>query len=305
LRRVALVACLLAASLAWPVVARAQSTRFDDPYDVPPAPRPPTLPELTHSEIEGTLETTEGALIPPPGGVWNHAYVQRINIEVPVALRRWYLGTSYEVAAGGTGSAFKAVGGNLAIDGRTLWATRTGLAFGGGMSLLFPTAAFDANGPSGVVALNSATLRPWDVTYFIPGVFGIRPFVDVRVLRGSFIAQFRQGLDLTVSPSQLGNRRLYATTGVYLGWRATPQVAAGLEAFEEYVIDVPNVRDGARSAIVLSPNVRWSLPWVQPAISVFTNVGPPLYGANESMWGFRLAFTVVYDPAAMLRVRAQ
>ena len=94
-------------------------------------------------------------------------------------------------------------------------------------------------------------------------------------------------------------------SGLYLGWAATSHVAAGVEAFEEYSLDVPNVRDGARQAVILSPNVRWSLPWVQPAISAFSNVGTPLYGANESLWGFRLAFTVVYDPTAVLRLRPQ
>jgi hypothetical protein len=280
-------------------------TPFDDPYALPEAPRPPTLPELTHSGIEGTLETTEGAIIPNAGGVWTHAYVQRFNVEVPLALRRWYVGASYEVAAGGTGHSFEAVGGNLALDGRTLWATTTGLAFGGGLSLVLPTASFDPNGSGAIVALNSATLRPWDVTFFTQGVYGVRPYIDVRLLLGQFIAQFRQGIDLTVAPTQIGDRHFYAMTGVYFGWKATDRVAAGLEAFEEYAISVPGVSDGARQAIVISPNVRLSLPWVQPAISMFTNIGNPLYGANDSFWGFRLAFTVVYDPTATLGMRGR
>lgn len=307
-RRAAVVLAFLAALVCRAVTARAQATPpqgmpFDDPYDLPNVPRPPTLPELTHAEIEGTSETTAGALIPPPGGVWTHAYVERLDAEVPLALRRWYVGASYEAAAGGTANGYEVVGGNLAIHGRTLWATRTGLGFGGGMELVLPTATFDPNGRGGTVALNAATLRPWDVTYFIPGIIGVRPFVDLRVLKEPFIFQFRQGLDGTVSDTLLGDRRLYAHTGFYFGWAATTHVAVGLEAFEEYAIDVPNVRDGAREAIVVSPHVRITLPWVQPAISFFTNVGPPLYGANESMWGIRFAFTVVYDPNAMLRVR--
>ena len=142
-------------------------------------------------------------------------------------------------------------------------------------------------------------------TFFIPGIIGVRPFVDLRVLKEPFIIQFRQGLDGTVSDTALGDRRLYAYSGFYFGWAATPHVAAGLEAFEEYAIDVPKVRDGAREAIVISPHVRITLPWVQPAISFFTNVGPPLYGANANIWGVRFAFTVVYDPSAMLRVRTR
>ncbi len=294
------LAVLLGSSLA-----SAQTEPFNDPYDVPLAPRPPTLPELTHPEIEATLETTAGAIVPPPGGLWTHAYVQRINVEVPLALRRWYVGATYEVAAGGTGRSFEAVGGNLAIDGRTLWATRSGLAFGGGLALVAPTASWTPGSAGAVVALDSATLRPWDVTYFTQGVWGVRPHIDVRALIGPFIAQFRQGIDLTVNPTDVGNRQLYAMTGLYFGWRATEQLAVGLEAFEEYAIQVPNVADSARTAIVVSPNIRLSLPWVQPSISMFTNIGNPLYGANDSFWGFRLAFTVVYDPDSMLHVRGE
>jgi hypothetical protein len=112
------------------------------------------------------------------------------------------------------------------------------------------------------------------------------------------VAQFRQGLDATFSALANGDQELYATTGVYCGWRVTPAVAGGLEVFEAYAIAVPGVRDGARQALVVSPNVRIALPWVQPAVSFFTNVGTPLYGAHQSIWGFRFAFTLVYDPTA-------
>jgi hypothetical protein len=296
---------LSALALLDPSLAHAQVQPFDDPYDVPSAPRPPTLPELTHPEIEGTLETTAGAIVPQPGGLWTHAYTQRFNVEVPLALRRWYVGATYEVAAGGTFNSFQAVGGNLELDGRTLWATETGLGFGGGLSLVLPTASYDANSPGALVALNSSTLRPWDVTLFTQGVYAVRPYIDVRALLGPFIAQFRQGIDMTVPPTQIGNRNLYAMTGLYFGWRATELLAVGLEAFEEYAILVNGVSDGARSAIVISPNIRVSLPWVQPAISMFTNIGNPLYGANDSFWGFRFAFTVVYDRSSVIGVRAQ
>jgi hypothetical protein len=297
---------LAAALLVWSASASAQTAPFDDPYDVPDAPRPPTLRELTHSGIEGTLETTAGAIIPPPGGLWTHAYVQRFDVEVPLALRRWYVGAAYEVAAGGTAnSSFNAVGSNLALDGRTLWATKTGLAFGGGLSLMLPTASYTPNSDGAVVALNAATLRPWDVTYWAQGAYAVRPYIDVRVLYGQFIAQFRQGLDMTVAPTDIGARDVYSMTGFYFGWAATPQLAAGLEAFEEYAILVSGVNDASRSAVVVSPNLRISLPWVQPAISMFTNVGNALYGKNDSFWGFKFAFTVVYDPNSMLRVRAE
>jgi len=272
--------------VASPAIAQAGGVTFEDPYDLPTAPRPPTLPELTHGDPEATLETTVGALLPAPGGALAHAYVQRIGLETPIGPRRWYVGADYELAAGTAGSSFVAAGSNLSLEGRTLWATPTGLAFGGGLRVMAPTAAFSASGAAATVALDAATLRPWDIGYFVPDAIGVRPFVDVRVLDGAFVAQFRQGLD--------------ATFAISVGWRITSGVAGGLEMFEAYAIDASaaGVRDGARSAVIASPNVRLLLPWVQPAISVFTNLGTPLYGAHESIWGFRFAFTLVYEQIA-------
>jgi hypothetical protein len=65
------------------------------------------------------------------------------------------------------------------------------------------------------------------------------------------------------------------------------------------------VGDGARSTVILSPNVRLVLPWVEPAISAFTTIGTPLQGASQEIWGFRLALTLVYDPNAMFGVRSR
>jgi hypothetical protein len=265
---------------------------FNDPYAVPAAPRPPTLPQLTHTEAEGTLEATAGAILPNAGGAITHAYVQRFALEVPLGPRRWYVGATYELGdANG-----QAVSGNLELGVRTLWATRTGLAFGGGVDVIVPTARFDQFGQAARTALDAATLRPWDVAFFVPSALGGRPYVDVRAIDGRFVAQFRQALDVLTTTDSLGTPYIYATVGVYFGFWATREVAAGFEAFESYAIDVNNVSDGARAAVVVSPNVRLVLPWVEPAISAFTNIGTPLQGANQRIWGFRLAFTLVYDP---------
>jgi hypothetical protein len=309
----------LLAVLVVPAAARAQAVPFADPYDVPRAPRPPTLPELTHAEMEATLEETAGAILPPAGGGLTHAYVQRIALELPLGLRRWYVGASYELAGANNGTGFQVVSGNLALDGRTLWATTTGMGFGGGLSILLPTAGYDPNGSGATVALQAAMLRPWDVSYFVPHSFGVRPYVDVRALDGPFVVQFRQGLDFTVSSVQLGDQRLYATAGFYFGWQMAPEVAVGLEAFEAYAIALPSVRDGSRESVVVSPSIRLALPWVQPAISAFTNLGPPISapwvqrdtsvfnvpGDSGTVWGFRVAFTVVYDPKAMLKLKGR
>jgi hypothetical protein len=290
--RVIVVAPVLFAMAHASSPAKAAGKAFDDPYDLPPVPRPPTLPELTHPEVEGTLEATAGAILPNSGGALTHAYVQRLNVEIPLGLRRWYVGTTYELGA----AAGRAVSGNLEIYGRTLWATRTGLAFGGGLGLVLPAAQFSQDGPAASTALAAATLRPWDVSFFVPNAIGGRPFVDVRAIDGAFVVQFRQALDLLVTADSFARQYVYATVGVYLGLWATHEVAAGFEAFESYAIDAPGIRDGARAAVVISPSVRLVLPWVEPAISAFTNIGTPLQGASDRIWGFRLAFTVDAAP---------
>jgi hypothetical protein len=155
-------------------------------------------------------------------------------------------------------------------------------------------------------------LRPWDIGFFVPNGFGVRPYVDVRALHGPFTAQLRQGFDVTVSSIDIHDDRIWATTTLYLAWQMARPVAVGFEAFEAYAIQLQNVRDGAREALTLSPSIRLTLPLVQPVFSVFTNVGPPVSAAwvqrqsstfyaptgdSGTVWGFRLAFTVVYDPA--------
>lgn len=307
---------LLLASTATAGTARAQR----DPYDVPRAPRPPTLPELTHAEMEATLEETAGAILQPAGGGVTHAYVQRIALELPLSQRRWYVGAAYELAGANDGTGFEVVGGNLALDGRTLWATTTGLGFGGGLSIMLPTASYDPSGAASRVALQAAMLRPWDVSFFVPDSFGVRPYVDVRAHDGDFVVQFRQSLDFTVSSLLLTDQRLYSTTGLYLGWQADRGIALGLEVFEAYAINLSSVRDGNRETLVVSPNIRLALPWVQPAISAFTNLGPPLSspwvqrqtstftvpsGDTGTIWGFRFTFTLVYDPASAVKVKGR
>ena len=103
------------------------------------------------------------------------------------------------------------------------------------------------------------------------------------------------------------------------GWQIGREVAAGLEVFEAYAINLTSVRDGNRESLIVSPNVRLALPWVQPAISAFTNLGPPISapwvqressvfsvpGGSATVWGFRFAFTVVYDPTSAVMVKGR
>ena len=301
--RARLVASSLFAALLSSTPVHAEP--FDDPYDLPSAPRPPTLPELTHPDLEATIESTGGSLTRREGATPSpscdactarFAFVQRLAIEIPLGPRRWFVGTSYELAGGGhTGQGdFKFVGGNLELYGRTVWATQTGLAFGGGLGVVLPTSSFDPASQAGSVARSAATLRPWDLPFFSNDVVVVRPFVDVRDVVGRTVIHFRQGLDVFTDVNDVSSRRVTAMTALYIGYRVLPLMSAGIEAMELYTIDGSGA-DGLRATFIVSPSVRVMTPYIQPALSGFTNVGPPLYGNADRIWGARIAVTVVYD----------
>jgi hypothetical protein len=210
---------------------------------------------------------------------------------------------NYELATGSAeGSDLKLVSGNLELYGRTVWATRTGLAFGGGIGLLAPTAAFDPGSPAESVAGAAASLRPWDVAFFSPHNFAVNPFIDARDVSDRFVIQWRQGLDITVDVlgheggrSILSTGRVAAIGGLYMGYRIGNYVSPGIEAFELYTITGGLNDDRQRANIILSPSVRVMTPYLQPALSFFTNVGPTLATFADRVFGVRLGVTVVYD----------
>jgi len=177
---------------------------IDDPHAVPIAPRPPTLPELTHPDYEISGETTLGVVTPSFINALNYnssdtaAIVQRLAVEVPLLKSpRIYAGGSYEVALGSPpgGGDFKAVPGNLDLYGRIVWATRTGMAFGGGVGTLLPTAQFGSTGDAATVAAAAQAIRPWDNAFFLNDTITLRGFVDVRAVSGPFVIQFREGME--------------------------------------------------------------------------------------------------------------
>ncbi len=270
---------------------------FDDPYDLPEAPRPPTLPELTHPEVEGTLEETMGSITPNQPTAHNVAVmVQRLAVEYPLGARRWFAGAGYELAGGEPpgGGTPKAVGGNLDVYGRTVWATRTGLAFGGGLGVTFPLASFGRDGDGQRVANAAAMLRPWDLPFFQEGFFALRPFFDVRDVDGPFVIQFREGIDWSFDTRDLPVFRVAAVSALYIGYRF-PLIGAGIEGFEYYFLDYPTA-ETERAVVVVSPSVRFMTPYVQPAVSFLSNLGTPLFGISDHFWGLRLAATVVWEP---------
>lgn len=290
-------AAVFAALAAFAGRARA-SDPFDDPYDLPDTPRAPTLPELTHPDIELTSESTLGvAAAKPELGRSNASlWVQRFGVEVPLGTRRWFVGANYELAAGasGTGAPTHVVGGNVETYGRTVWAIRTGLAFGGGLGLVLPAAQFDDAGNAGSVAFAAATVRTWDYAFFRSHAFGLRPFLDARTVDGHLVVQFRQGIDASLAPGHDSRKSLAAMSALYVGFRAHPVLGVGIEAFEYYLLD-DAIEDRRRAQLFVSPSVRVMTRYVHPAFSAYTNMLPSIDPGVARVWGFRLAVTFVWN----------
>ncbi len=286
-------------ALALFVAAGPASGETDDTRLLPEVQRPPTLPELTHADSEATLETTMGAFTSSPTSPLAGGHVpvqtQRLNVEIPLARRRWFAGATYQTALGAPSSPqpIRVVGGNAEIYGRAVWATPTGLAFGGGFGVMVPTASFSRESENRDVALAAVTLRPWDESAFQEGFLAIRPFVDVRHVIGPLVLQLRQALDWQFAVRRGGSSRLLAVTSVYVGYRVTHLVAAGVELFELYYVDAP-VADDRRLYVTVVPNVRLMFDRVQPTFGLVANLVNAVFPGAEQVWGARIGLTVLW-----------
>jgi hypothetical protein len=279
----------------------------DDPYQVPDAPAPPTLPDLTHRALSLSLETTLASVEPrrlPDGtqpqrvGVW----LERFEAEAAVANRRWYLGLSEEVAGGQNpfrGSS-TVVPSNPELWGRALWASRAGLAYGGGLAFVPPLVRHEPDSRGAEVQSTVRLVRPWDFPQFADRMLTVRPFVDVRSIDGPVLLQLRQGLDISTSTGQSAETTtatLTSRTTLYVGYRPLDQLGLGLELWEVYFIRTEGIADENRAVFAVSPSVRWMGAVIQPAVSGIFPIDRPLFHAAKGYWAVRLTLAVILDPS--------
>lgn len=271
-----------------------------DPYALPDAPAPPTLPDLTHRALAMSVENTFASIHanPRPDGSdpgrsfgWN----ERIEVEQAVSIRRWYVGVSEQLALGKpTNGSFLMVAGNPEMWGRALWASQVGLAYGGGLGVVLPAVTHGVSGTE--VAQTTRVLRPWDYVDFVNDGFIFRPFIDVRDIDGPVMLQLRQGIDWDRSTGALTSR-----TTFYVGYRPSDLLGLGLEAWEVYLIQAPLRKDDGRAAYAVSPSVRLMTRALKPAFSVLLPIDRPLFDAVTSFWAIRLSLEVTIDRGSQTR----
>jgi hypothetical protein len=307
---------VLAAIVLWPLSAAAGPAWLEaedpsDPYALPDAPAPPTLPDLTHRAIVASIDSTYARIQVRAPGTGTDAkpadvFVERLEAEYALAMRRWYVGLA-EAAAASTapGPGFLWVASQPEIWGRAVWASPAGIAYGGGLGFVAP---LFTHGDAGTRATESVrVVRPWDEVAFLNHTWTLRPFIDVRQIDGPIILQLRQGLDWAiatgsgegatdpVSAAIAGETQVTTRTTLFIGYRPMSVLGMGLELCEVYVIR-PAPLQGA--TYVLSPSVHLMTPVLQPAISFLAPVDRPLAGSVDAFWAVRLSFSVVIDPRA-------
>ena len=304
----ALVAWLTSSNLAHAQLLGGLSPSYDpdDPTQLPDAPAPPSLPDLTHRALSLTLETTLASVKPnlePDGtqpdarGVW----LERIEAETAVSSRRWYVGIAQEVAGGRSPpQGVGVVAGNPEVWGRALWASRAGLAWGGGLGIVPPIVRHAPDSEGAGVQDTVRIVRPWDYPHFADRTLTFRPFIDVRDIDGPVMLQLRQGIDVGVATSedspQTPRDTVTSCTVFFIGYQPMQRLMLGLELSEVYFIKAEGVADDQRAVFAVSPGVRWKGDGVQPALSMVAPIDQPLFHSAQNYWAVRLGLTVILEP---------
>ena len=277
--------------------------QLEDPRTLPEAPRPTMMAELTHPDGEVTLEQTSGVLNPRGYGEAGHVgvHVGRIAIEQPVYSRLVFVGATYEAAYGApaTPTTPKLIGSNLDLSVRAVWATRNGLAFGGGLGTMLPTARFEDSSPVQNLAVAATALRPWDYAMFRDANFGLRPFLDLRYIAGPVIIQAHETFDVLFATrgdgtSADGFYDLDVVTSFYVGVRVRKELAVGAEMSQLYRVSADKIADDRRSSVAFAPVMRFIFPRFQPAFSFVTNVGDPFYAEANHVWAVKTSLTALW-----------
>lgn len=266
------------------------SARFD--VDTPRLPAPLSMPELGHPDANVGVEWTTGYGFPTRDRVASALGLVRATFETWVGPhRRLYVGGTLPIAAGlppdGSGSS-KVVFGNLEGHVRVTFPQPTWLAFGATLGVVAPTAMFPRTGPAASASLAAISFDPVDLSYFTPGIVVLRPAYDVRIIRGRFIFQARQGLDIAIDTAGLRHASTNARLLAHFGVLARRNLEVSLEGTQLYLFgtDVP---DKHRNAITVGPTVRYTMGKVDLGLGVVTNLFSALSPAVDQIVGLRFS----------------
>lgn len=322
-------ACALAIAACVLLPARAALAQQVQP---PRLPAPLTLPDIAHPRTDLTLSSLvgRGATNVPERPATALALV-RAQIEGRVFdRRRLYAGITWDYAAAlapdaGVHDADGVVAragregalGNVEPHVRVALPLSEGLVFGFALGSVLPTASIDRNGAAPSAMFAASSMEPTDYVHFLPGRFAIRPAGDLRIVRGPFVFQARQGFDIMIDEAGIERARTAGRVLVHAGVAPSRTFEASIEASQIYffftedppqpadpslpsderasierqnaVIERYRISDARRTAYTIGPCVRLSFPNVDVGAGIVTNVFSPLSPALDSLLALRMS----------------
>lgn len=266
-----------------------------DELSAPRLPPPFIMPDLSHEGWDFGMGWMLGvATARRDGGTSPVLALARATVEGDIVLpRRLYIGATLPFASGLTAdgsSGARTVAGNVELHGRIVFPLPSWLAFGAVFGVVVPTARYDRDSPAHDAAVAATSLEPTDALYFTPGVVALRPAMDMRIIRGPFIVQARQGIDIVID-SVTGRT---VTTGRFLGHigvHIQRDLEISIEGTQVYLFD-ERVPDNRRTAITLGPGARIPVGPVDIGAALVTNVFAPLSPEIDRFLAMRISLVV-------------
>lgn len=264
-----------------------------DELSAPRLPAPFIMPDLSHEAWDVNVGWLLGlATARRDGGTSPVLGLARASVEGDIVLpRRFYVGATVPFASAlapdGSTTGAKTVLGNVEVHARIVFPLPSWLAFGAVFGVAAPTARFDKESGAQAAATVATSLEPTDAVYFEPDAIALRPAMDMRILRGAFIVQARQGVDVVID----GATGRTVTTGRFLGHvgvHMKRDLEVSIEATQIYFFD-EKVSDSRRTAITLGPGVRLPLGPVDVGAAVVTSLFAPLSNEIDRFLALRLS----------------
>lgn len=329
----AVAACVAASAPA------AFAQRRTEPPEPPPnvlapprLPAPLVLPELAHPRTDLALTWTVGRGSTNIGARPDVtlAFVRGQMEGSILGYRRLYAGITWDCAAAlapdtgvnddttplahaGRSSAL----GNIEPHVRGVFPLTQGLLFGFVLGGMLPTSSFDRNGPMPSAMVAAVSMEPTDYAHFLPGHFAVRPAGDLRLVRGPFVFQARQGLDILIDEAGIERARTAGRILLHAGIAPSRTFEASIEASQIYFFftedppDPPDpslpaderaavqrrnsaleryrISDDRRTAYTVGPSFRLSFPNVDMGVGLVTNLFSPLSPSLDSFIALRMS----------------
>lgn len=274
---------------------------------LPRLPAPVNLPNLSHERFDLRADLSGGrAIVGGAGRTDTNGVLLRLRAEGSLLSRRLYLGVALPVGSGlppdgglasgeiGAPSGSRTLLGSVEAHLRTVFSLPSALEIGFGLGVVAPTATFDRDSRTDrSVAAELSSFDPTDTIQMSPGRVALRPWGDLRLLRGPLVFQGRHGIDIMIDGAGLESARLAGRLLAHLGYLVRSDLELSIEASQIYFLaseekpvdagtpqaafeETYRVRDGHRSAMTVGPALRVAFRDLDLGAALVTNVGDPV-----------------------------